>query len=76
MKTAIKLIIWYSVPAVILLGMIQATMDLLLTIIFNFATLTVGLAVGLLLKERFLKRPWLIVLVPIFYFILGMFGIV
>lgn len=74
MKTPIKLIIWYSIPAVILLGIIPATLDLFLMIIFNFATLTIGLAVGLLLKEQFLKRPWLIVFVPILYFILRMFG--
>lgn len=74
MKTAIKLVIWYSIPAFILLGIIQATFDLYLRIIFNFAALTIGLTIGLLLKERFLKRPWLIVFVPILYFVLGMFG--
>lgn len=72
MKAPIKLVIWY-VAGSIWLGFIMATGDELVRILFNFAVLTVGLTTGLLLKEQFLKRPWLIVFVPIIYFIVGMF---
>lgn len=72
MKTLIKLVIWYIVGS-ISIGFIMTTRDEYIRIIFNFAMLTVGLTIGFLLKGQFLKRPWLIVFVPIIYLILGMF---
>ena len=76
MKNLIRIIIWYIIGSVlwlIVFGFLAATSDLQAVIITNFATLTGGLFIGLIFKEQFLKRPWLILFIPILHLATGMF---
>lgn len=72
----IKIIIWYILGSMfwgVMFGFLMATHELQVNIIASFGTLTIGLFIGLLLKEYFLKKPWLIMFLPILHFIVGMF---
>lgn len=71
-----KMIAWYVVGSVLwffIFGFIMATSLLRAQIIVSFATLTAGLFVGLLMKAQFIKRPWLLVFVPILHLVAGIF---
>ena len=73
-KTLIKITTWYIVGSVPF-AFLMSTWDDYIKIIINFITLTVGLFIGILLRNYFMKRPWLILFVPILYLILGILGI-
>lgn len=74
-KLLIKIVIWYIIGSVPL-AFLMSTWDDYIKIIINFITLTIGLAIGFLFRNQFLKKPWLIVVIPILYLILSVFGII
>jgi len=75
-KTMIKIIIWYVAGSAIwflVFGFLAATTKLQIQIIVSYITLTAGLFIGFIMKDAFLKRPWLVVFIPVLHLIAGMF---
>ena len=72
-----KIIAWYFLGFVLwflAFAFLAATSDLKAMIFFNFITLTIGLFIGLILKNQFINKPWLIILIPILHLVLGFFA--
>ena len=73
MSVKIKMLVWYVAAVLlglIMLGFVMSAEPDASNIIINFMTLMVGLFTGLLIKERAIKKPWLLLFIPIVYFMM------
>jgi hypothetical protein len=76
MKT--KLCLYYMGGAVVwflALAIMPADEGSTPMLLANFANLTLGTFVGIFGKEHLIKRPWLLLLLPLFSLIFEVFGI-
>jgi hypothetical protein len=73
-KNLARIFIWYGVGSLLwflIFGFLAATSDLQALIIGSYLTFTIGLFIGLIFKDQFLRRPWLILFVPILHLVVG-----
>ncbi len=71
-----KMLTYYFVGTilwVILFGFLAATSSLQREILLNFITLSIGVVVGLIMRDRFSKKPWLLIFVPVLHLLIGFF---
>jgi hypothetical protein len=65
-----KLIFWYSIGSFLWFFFtcwMPATFESMLVVYFGFINITGGIIIGILGKESFYNKPWLLLFVPILY---------
>lgn len=72
----IKMIGYYLIGSLlwfIIFGFLAAASGLRIQIINSFVTLTIGVFMGFLIRDKFAEKPWLFIFVPLLQLIIGMF---
>lgn len=71
-----KMLTYYlagTVQWLILFGFLAATSSLRKEILISFITFSMGVVIGLIMRDRFSTKPWLIAFVPILHLLIGFF---